>query len=180
MVRLVSVAKGKIVRWNRCFWLFFAASFACPLMWGVTHIRDDSRKDRISCRCYWLDGKRGGRPVAGDARLAELSTQPVYAGELPGLFVRRAASEPCSVRPAQRTAVCGLCSRRPCGRGAPLRGQRASPARPAGASRPALCQGVEARARERSEEQEELSRGASGGTADQFCGYRIDTAGLAS
>src|ERR1700674_586472 len=47
----------------------------------------------------------------------------------------------------------------------------------AGAIRAALCQGVEAPAHGRIEEQEGLSRGASGGTADQFCGYRIDTAG---
>ena len=39
-----------------------------------------------------------------------------------------------------------------------------------GASRPALCQGVEARAGERIEKPEELSRGTGGGAADQLCG----------
>src|SRR5260370_35587993 len=68
-------------------------------------------------RCHSLDRERGARPVAGDARLAELSPQLVWTRELPGLSVRRAASEPCSVRPAQRTAVRGVCSRRPCQRG---------------------------------------------------------------
>src|ERR1700680_2429254 len=119
---LVSVAKGKIVRWNRGFWLFFSASFACHLMWGLTHLCDDSRQDRISCRDHSLDGERGGRAVAGVSWFAEFSPQSVHAGELPGVFVRRAASQPRSLRPAQRTPVCGLRSRRPCGRGAPLRG----------------------------------------------------------
>ena len=36
--------------------------------------------------------------MAGDARLAELSPQSVWTRELRGLSVRRAASEPCSVR----------------------------------------------------------------------------------
>jgi hypothetical protein len=46
--------------------------------------------------------------VAGDCGLAEFSAQSVHARELPGLFVRRAASEPRFVWPAQRTPVCGL------------------------------------------------------------------------
>src|SRR5260370_3334080 len=108
-------------------------------------------------RCHSLDRERGGRPGAGDARLAELSPQSVWTRELPGLSGRGAASEPCSVRPAQRTAVRGVCSRRPCQRGAPRCRQRACLAGPAGASRAALRQGVEARAGERSEAQEELS-----------------------
>src|SRR6202521_1842021 len=117
LASLVSVAKGKIVRWNRGFWLFFSASFACHLMWGLTHLCDDSRQDRISCRYHSLDGERGGRAVAGVSWFAEFSPQSVHAGELPGVFVRRAASQPRSLRPAQRTPVCGLRSRRPCGFG---------------------------------------------------------------
>src|SRR5262249_34085683 len=89
--------------------------------------------------------------------LAEFSPRAVWARELPGLSVRRAASEPCSVRPAQRTPVRGVCSRRPCRRGAPRCQQWACLAGPAGASRSALRQGVEARAGKRSEAQEELS-----------------------
>src|SRR5258708_3357071 len=102
-------------------------------------------------------GERSGGAVAGDFGLAELSTQSVHPCELPGVLVRRTASEPRSVRPAQRTAVRGVCSRRPCQRGAPRCRQRACLAGPAGASRAALRQGVEARAGERSEAQEELS-----------------------
>src|SRR3989442_2594712 len=161
------------------FSAFFAARFACSLMCGVTHISDDSRKDWIVRRCHSLDRERGGRPVAGNARLAELSPQSVWTCELPDLSVRRAASEPCSVRPAQRTTVCGVCSRRPCQRGAPRCRQRACLAGPAGASRAALRPGVEARTGERSEAQEELSRGAGGGAADQLCGCRADAAGRA-
>src|SRR5712664_3727151 len=114
--------------------------------------------------------------MAGDARLAELSPQSVRTRELPDLSVRRAASEPCSVRPTQRTPVRGVCSGRPCRRGAPRCRQRACLAGPAGASRAALRQGVEARAGHRLEAQEELSRGASGGAADQLCGCRTDAA----
>src|ERR1700674_4303097 len=77
--RLVSVAKGKIVRWNRGFWLFFSASFACHLMWGLTHLCDDSRQDRISCRYHSLDGERGGRAVAGVSWFAA-RLQPADAG----------------------------------------------------------------------------------------------------
>jgi hypothetical protein len=95
-------------------------------------------------RCHSLDRERGGRPVAGDARFAELSPQSVWTRELPGLSVRRAASEPCSLRPAQRTPVRGVCSRRPCRRGALGCRQRACLAGPAGASWATLCQGVAA------------------------------------
>jgi hypothetical protein len=45
--------------------------------------------------------------MAGHSGLAELSAQSMRARELLGLFVRRAASEPCSVWPAQRPAVRG-------------------------------------------------------------------------
>ena len=69
--------------------------------------------------------------MAGDSRLTELPPQPVRARELPGLFVRRAASEPRSVSPAQRTAVCSLRSRRLSAPGAPRGGERACPAGPA-------------------------------------------------
>jgi hypothetical protein len=48
---------------------------------------------------------------------------------------------------------------------------------PACASRAVLRQGVEARACGRSEEPEELSRGAGGGAADQLCECRTDAAG---
>src|SRR5260370_3665794 len=130
-------------------------------------------------RCHSLDRERGGRPVAGDARLAELSPQSVWTRELLGLSVRRAASEPCSVRPAQRTPVRGVCCRRPCRRGAPRYRQWACLAGPAGASRAALRQGVEARAGERIEAQEEVSGGASDDAADQLCGCRADAAGRA-
>src|SRR6266850_4398696 len=126
----------------------------------------------------WIENEAAGLWPAMP-RLAELSPQSVWTRELPGLSVRRAASEPCSVRPAQRTAVRGVCSRRPCRRGAPRGRQRACLAGPAGASRAALRQGVEARAGERSEAQEELSRGASDGAADQLCGCRTDPAGRA-
>jgi len=117
--------------------------------------------------------------VAGDSRLIELPPQSMRARELAGLFVRRAASEPRSVWPAQRTAVCSLRSRRPGAPGAPRGGERACPAGPAGAGWPALCQGFEAGAGHCSEAQEELSRGTSGGATDQLCGCRADAAGRA-
>src|SRR6266699_3026243 len=63
--------------------------------------------------------------------------------------------------------------------GSPRCRQRACLAGPAGASRAALRPGVEARTGERSEAQEELSRGAGGGAADQLCGCRADAAGRA-
>jgi len=66
----------------------------------------------------WIENEAAG---LWPAMLGSLSFSPqsVWTRELPGLSVRRAASEPRSVRPAQRTAVRGVCSRRPCRRGAP-------------------------------------------------------------
>src|SRR5260221_568913 len=60
-----------------------------------------------------------------------------------------------------------------------IRGDSKTAPGPAGASWPTLCQGVEARAGQRIEAQEELSRGASDGAADQLCGCRADAPSLA-
>jgi hypothetical protein len=63
-------------------------------MWGVAHLRDDSREDRNARRRRPLDGEFFGGAVAGDAGLAELSPRSVHAGKLLGVFVRRTASKP--------------------------------------------------------------------------------------
>src|SRR4249920_2857136 len=94
--------------------------------------------------------------MACHSGLAQPATQSLCAQELPGLFVWRTASELRSVQSAERTPFCGLRSGGACSRAASLCGQWARPARAAAGSRSALRQGIEARAGEHIEEQEEL------------------------
>src|ERR1700732_1094678 len=109
--------------------------------------------------------------MACHSGLAQPATQSLRARELPSLLIWRTASELRSVESAERPPLCGLRSRGACSRTASLCGQWACPARAAAGSRSALCQGIEARAGEHVEEQEELRRGESGGATDQFCRF---------
>src|SRR6266550_3592566 len=112
--------------------------------------------------------------MACHSGLAQPATQSLRARELPSLFIWRTASELRSVQSAERTPLFGLRSRGACSRTASLCGQWARPARAAAGSRSALRQGIEARAGEHVEEQEELRSVESGGATDQFCrGYEI-------
>src|SRR5580704_7665143 len=71
---LVSVAKGRIVRWNGHFRRFFAGKFLLARSRrDVSHLRDDSPPHWTACQCHpLLDGQRNW-PAAGGSRLAELS-----------------------------------------------------------------------------------------------------------
>src|SRR6266851_4829487 len=115
--------------------------------------------------------------MAGAAWFFELSSQPLCSRELPGLQVWRTTSELRSVRPAEGAACCGLRSGGPRARGASRSGQRACLAGTAAAGCAALHQGVEARAGESAEEQEELSGVKSDGATNQFCRLGVDAAG---
>src|ERR1700694_4198878 len=110
-------------------------------------------------------------PLAGHSGLAQPATQSLCTRELPGLFVRRTASELCFVRSAEGTPLRGLRSGRACSRAASLCGQWAGAARAAAGSRSALCRGIEARACDRIEEQEELRRVESDSATDQLCRF---------
>src|SRR4029453_16499010 len=132
---------------------------------------------RIVIGCEGLVAKGSGGTLAGGSWLIELSSQPVCSRELPGLQVRRATSGLRAVRPSEGTASCGLRSGRAGARNASRSGQWARLAGTAAASCAALHQGVEARAGENAEEQEELSGVESDGATDQFCRLGIDAAG---
>src|SRR6267143_2051644 len=138
-----------------------------------THGRHETNEIRITLRCRALAAERSGEPLACHSGLAQPATQSLYTRELPGLFVRRAASELRSVQSAERTPLFGLRSRGACSRAPSLCGQWARPARAAAGSCSALCQGLEARAGEGDEEQEELrlSNVESGGATDQLCRF---------
>src|SRR6266567_2877412 len=151
----------------------FIDSYVCVAAHGL-HERFTIR---IVIRCDALVAKGSGGTLAGGSWLIELSSQPVCSRELPGLQVRRATSGLRSVRPSEGTASCGLRSGRAGARNASRSGQWARLAGTAAASCAALHQGVEARAGENAEEQEELSGVESDGATDQFCRLGIDAAG---
>ena len=72
-LRLVSVAKGKIVRRNLHFRRFSGQVLLASKKRDVSHLRDDSLH-RTACLCRpLLDGQRSVRPAAGVFQLAELS-----------------------------------------------------------------------------------------------------------
>src|ERR1700730_15408353 len=127
-------------------------------VWVVTHSKHETSENRITLRCRAVAAERSGEPLACHSGLAQPATQSVCTRELPGLFVRRAASEPCLVRPDEGAPLWGLRSRGACSRAASLCGQWARAAGAAAGSRSALCQGIETRAGDRFEEQEELRR----------------------
>src|SRR5215470_10594147 len=71
--RLVSVAKGKIVRRNLHYRRFSGQVLLASKKRDVSHLRDDSLH-RTACLCRpLLDGQRSVRPAAGVFQLAELS-----------------------------------------------------------------------------------------------------------
>src|SRR5260370_21874423 len=138
-------------------------------VWGVTHGKHETKENGIPFRCRALAAERSGEPLACHSGLAQPATQSVYTRELPGLFVGRAASEPCFVRSAERTPLWGLRPGRARSRAASLCGQWARAAGAAARSRSALCQGIETRSGGRVEEQEDLRRLQSASATDQLC-----------
>src|ERR1700694_1736105 len=121
-------------------------------------------------RPMWRAAAKGsGGTLAGAAWLAEVSVKPLCARELPGVQVGRTTSELRSVRSSEGPAGCSLRSGRARPRSASQSGQWAGIAGTAAAGCAALHQGVEARADESAEEQEELSDVESDGAPDQFC-----------
>src|SRR5438128_9360423 len=100
--------------------------FVDSYVWDRAHERYEECKIRVVVRCGALAAKRSGGTLAGAAWFAELSAQPLCARELPGLQVRRTASELCSVRPTEGAAGCGLRSGRTCARSASWSGQWAA------------------------------------------------------
>src|SRR5947209_2835835 len=138
--------------------------FVDSYVWDRAHERYEECKIRVVVRCGALAAKRSGGTLAGAAWFAELSAQPLCARELPGLQVRRTASELCSVRPTEGAAGCGLRSGRTCARSASRSGQWERLAGTAAAVCAALDRVVAARAGESAEELE-VRRGEGGGSA---------------
>src|SRR3979490_1558793 len=108
----------------------------------VTHGKHETSESRITLRCRALAAERSGEPFACHSGLAQPATQSLYTRELPGVCVRRTASEPCLVRSAEGAPLRGLRSRGACSRAAALCGQWARAAGAAAGGCSALRQGV--------------------------------------
>src|SRR5260370_42579541 len=123
-------------------------------VWVVGPEKHEKNEIRIAFRCRALAAGRSGEPLACHSGLAQPATQSLHTRELPGLFVRRAASEPCFVRSDEGAPLRALRPGRARWRAASLCGQWARAARVAAGGCSALRLGIEARACDLIEEQE--------------------------